>query len=100
PVHGSVVQSPESASVAVRKDGLTAEFGDDGAKTGGNFVEGLVPGDAIEGGRATLAAGRGPLTAHGIEHAVRRVNAVEILGDLGTEESAGDGMRRVTLDSG
>jgi hypothetical protein len=61
-VHGSAVERAERASVRVGENGFAAVFGDDTAQAMRNFVESLVPGDALEnlaggGARATRAFG-------------------------------------------
>ena len=38
--------------------------------------------------------------SHRIQHPIRRVNAVQILGDFGAKESAGNGMLRIALNFG
>src|SRR5208282_2546109 len=47
-VHGSAVERPQRASVRVGQDGFAAVFGNDPAQTVRNFVQSLVPGDALK----------------------------------------------------
>ena len=119
-VHGSAVERAERASVGVGQDGFGAVFGDDTAQAMRNFVESLVPGNALPDERghslrgdgrprpsmrseAPPVCGAGALArvrcvrrrslrshpSHRIQHAVRRINAVQILGDFSAEESRG-----------
>ena len=48
-VHGAVTEYADGARIAVGQDGLGAVFVADLLKAGSDFVEGLVPGDALEG---------------------------------------------------
>src|SRR5262249_6285977 len=85
--------------IGIRKNGLGAELSGNPPKTVCDLVESLVPGDANEvGGIArALALGRHP--PHGIEHAVRGVNAVQILGDLRAEKSPSHRMLGIALNA-
>ena len=62
PVHGSAIERTQRAPIRVRQDGLTAEIRNDLPEPRRNFVEGLVPSDALmEGtvwGRADPSPGR------------------------------------------
>jgi len=69
-------------------------LGDDAFEFLFDFVEGFVPGDALEGlcGAGAVARDRRVrhrslrrYPPHGIEHAIWGVHAVEILGDFGAE---------------
>ena len=128
-IHASAVERAERASVRVGQDGFGAVFGNDPAQAMGNFVESLVPGDALESvtrrgcgvagrGRPALhnlrqwrdgrprpsfPPGRRPFRLHpphGVKHPIRRVHAVEILGNFGAKESAGNGVLGIALNSG
>src|SRR6266852_162814 len=128
-VHGSTVERAERPSVRVGQDGFGAIFDSDPAQSPRNFVKSLIPGDAFKSrltrwsdGRprpstqieASLTCGAGALArvptirarplrphpSHRIKHPVRRVYAVQILGDFGTKESAGNGMLRIALNFG
>src|SRR6266852_2888591 len=116
-VHGSAVERAESTSVRVGQYGFGAIFVSDPAQAMRNFVESLVPGDAFKSGLIRWSdgmAGRGrpalhsleqwsPLRlhpSHRIQHAIRRVHAVQILGDFGAKESAGNGVPGITLNLG
>ena|SRR5438105_12564209 len=114
-VHRSAIESAERTSVRIRQDGFGAIFGSDAAQAMRNFVERLVPRDAFKSrlirwgdgmaGRPRPAFPQGSRSlrlyaSHRIQDPIRRVHAVQILGDFGTKESAGNGMRRITLDFG
>src|SRR6202158_1675975 len=114
-VHGSAVEHAERSSVRVGQDGFGAAFGSDPAQTLGNLVESLVPRDAFKSRsirwsdgvagrpRPSFPQGNRSLrlyASHRIQLPIRRVNAVQILGDFGAKESAGNGMLRIALNFG
>src|SRR5271170_4156260 len=120
-VHRCAIQRSQGAAEGVGQDGFTAVAGDDLPEAGGDFVESLVPGDALEcaaelrsawtaeGGRPHTGStsphtcGCWPLrgdSSHGIQHTIRRVHPVEILGYLGAQESASYGMGGIALNFG
>src|ERR1700674_5479965 len=90
PVHGSVAQLAQRATVGKGKNCLAAEFSDNALQPCGNFVESLVPGNALELGPCgadTLVRGLGGDTlrrnsSHRVEHPIRRINSVQIFRDL------------------
>ena len=63
----------------------------------GNFVESLVPGNTFKRG-FTRPFRLYP--SHGIQHAIRRVHAVQILGDFCAKESVGNGVLGIALNFG
>src|SRR5258708_20504374 len=107
-VHGSAVERAERAAVRVGQDGFGAVFGNDPAQAMRNFVESLVPGDALKSGFAWFWCGAdtpvrvrgvslrplGSHPSHRIQHPLRRVHAVQILGDFGAKESPSNRMLR------
>ena len=64
--------------VTVGQDGGGAVLVDKAAQAGGNVGDGLVPADALE-----LAVALGTNALQGMEHAVRAVDAVQVVIDLG-----------------
>src|SRR6202521_3483547 len=101
-VHGSTVECAERSTVRVGQDGFGAVFGSDPAQALRNFVESLVPGYALKSRRWSDGRPR-PLrlhSSHRIQHPIRRVHAVQILGDFGAKESAGDRMLTIALNLG
>src|SRR5579863_6440031 len=103
PVHRSTVQSPERASERVRQDSFASEFSGDLFEASSDFSKRLVPANALPRlcAAAALARGLRPFRSqspHGIQNPVRRINAVQVLGHFGTEESTCNRMRRITLD--
>src|SRR5260370_36032502 len=111
-VHGGVVEGAERSSIRVGQDGFGAVFANDPAQSPLNFVKSLIPGDAFKSRltrwsdgrpRPSFPQGSCPLRlhpSHRIQHAIRRVHAVQILGDFGAKESAGNGMLGIALDFG
>ena len=101
-VHGAVAELADGSGVAIGKDTFGAEVGGDAAELRSDFVEGMVPGDALEGlGFAALSElplGYAGPAAHRVKEAVGRVDAVEILGDLAAEEAARDGVGGISLN--
>src|SRR5208337_1705616 len=108
PIHGSAVERAQCASVGVGQDGFAAVLGNGPAQAMGDFVEGLVPGNAP---KRTLWSGGRPRPSfpqrsapfrfrsyHRIKHALRRVHAVQILGDFRTQESARDRVFAIALN--
>ena len=112
-IHGSAVQCSKRSTVGVRKNGLAAEFRSDLAKSGRDFVERLIPGDALPGFRHVRLCGdsrprlsmrseaspslrRDP--SHRIEHAIRRVDPIEILRHFRAQKSPRHRMRRIALN--
>src|SRR6266481_4350454 len=114
-IHGSTVERAERTSVRVGQDRFGAIFGNDLAQATRNFVEGLIPRDAFKSrlirwgdgmagrGRPSFPQGSRSLRlypSHRIQDPIRRVHAVQIFGDFGTKESAGNGMLRIALNFG
>src|ERR1700686_3970456 len=119
-VHGSAVERAERSSVRVGQYGFRAVFGSDPTQALRDFAESLVPGDAFKSRligwsdgcprkpalstvEGSFAQGSCPLrfhSSHRIQHPIRRVHAVQILGDFGAKESAGDRMLRIALNLG
>ena len=105
-VHRPKTELPDRPRVRIRQDALRAELFCDQLQLLGNDAQRLIPRDALE--RVRLAAlhaavtrrplRRAGLAAHGIEQAVRRVDALQILRDLAAEKSTRDRMRRVARD--
>src|SRR5580698_3603165 len=102
-IHGSPVQNSDRAAVGVRQNSLAAKLGGDALEPRSDFVESFIPGDVLKDSstvaRSQASSHRafGCDPAHGIQHAVRRVHAVKILGDFSAQKSASHGMRRITL---
>ncbi len=94
PIHRAVLQQAHRSGVRVRQDGLrTVGRGGDRAESCRDRPERLVPGDALEAA--------GPLradAAHRMQHALVRVRAVEVAGDLGAERAGGRRMIGCTAD--
>ena len=98
-VHGAEAELTDRAGVAVGQNALGAELGGDVLEAGGDLVQRLIPGDALEELGLT-ALGEWPFrhvcaTAHGIEQALGGVDAVQVARDLAAEKSARDGMRGI-----
>ena len=70
-------------------------LGDDLSELGSNLLQRLVPRDLPETVEAALALGG--YATHGVEHTIRRIDAVEILRYLGAKESLGNGVLRIAL---
>ena len=113
PIHRASVQHSQRAAIGVRQDRLTAEFRDDRLKASGDLIESFVPGDAFEGwrrrcwyGAGVLAGGilpRGrrffrPYPPHRIQHSLRRINAVQVFGNLGAQKTTRNRMRGIALN--
>ena len=101
PIHRSVAEFAKRSAVGIRKDRFTAKFGCDALESRSNFVESFVPGDALEGSCGAGALARdylGPNSPQWIQHPVRRIDPVQVLGDFRTQESASDRMRGIALD--
>ena len=96
-IHGAVAEDPDGACIGIGQDGFGSVVAGDGGQAGGHGVEGFVPGDALEGfgfvpvGERSF--GDAGAAAHGVEEAVGRVDAVEVLRYLAAEEAAGDWVR-------
>ena len=71
------------AQIAVRHDGLGAMLIDDGLPFAGNFIERLIPGNALELGRSL-----GTDTAHGMEQTIGMIVAFFIIFQLNTQSSS------------
>jgi hypothetical protein len=107
-IDGGKAQLAQCPSVGIRQNALRAKLGRGALEFFGNQAERFVPRDALEGvGLAALFAavasrafGRAGPAPHGIEQPVRRVDAAQILRDLGAEESASDRMGWVAGDLG
>lgn len=103
-VHGAVSQDTNCPGIGIGEDRFGSVLVADFPKARSDGVEGFVPGNALE--RFVLPTlrerGLGDLgaTAHGVEQAIGRINAVKIFGDFAAEKSAGDGVIGVALDSG
>ncbi len=97
-VHRAAVEDAKIASVGVRQHRLGAELGADVFQPRRNLRESVVPGNALEGRRAASSLRSYP--AHGVKHAVRRVNTVKVLRNLGTQEALRNGMCGIALDAG
>ena len=76
------------AGRAVGQDGLGPGLGDDRLPARGDVDERLVPADALE---AALALRSDALER--VEHAVRVVDALQVVIDLGAQRAAREGMR-------
>jgi hypothetical protein len=104
-IHGGTVESAERASVRVRENGFEAELVDDPAEIARDFVERFVPGNALEslhggGFRPIGTLGDAFFPPHRIEDAVWRVDAIQVLRDLGAEKSTSHWMRGIALNLG
>jgi len=98
PVHGRSVQNAQCPTVGVRQNGLASEFCCNALKTKGNLGERLFPRNApeITGILATPTLRRH--SPHRVEHAIRRIDPVQILCDLRAQEPARHRMRRIPLN--
>src|SRR6185437_4323514 len=101
-IHRPVAELPDRAGVAVREDALMAEFSGNVLEARSDLIQRLVPGDALEelgltpfGERAFRNARVAP---HGIEQALRGVDAIEVTRNFPAEEPARDRMCRVAGD--
>ena len=104
-IHGAAVECAECASVGIRVGWLRGR----GSAMIWRKREAISSRASSQEMRtkASWALGTGAarafwleLSAHGIQHAVGRVDAVEILGNFGAEESAGDGVSGIALNFG
>ena len=95
PVHSVAVDLAQRAAIGKWKDGFGTELRRRSLQFGGNLVQRLVPGDPLEGPRTGAALGRNP--SHGIQQAIGRVHAIQVLGYLAAEKSTSDRMIRVAL---
>src|SRR5262249_49426366 len=99
-VHRPVTQGSSGAGIGIGKDGLRSKFTANLFEPLRDFVVSLVPRDAIE---IPWTAGTRSLRlhpAHGIQHAVGRIDAIQVLRHLGAQKPARDRMIRVSLDPG
>src|SRR5258708_17583012 len=104
PVHGTVVELAQCPAVRVRQNSLTAEVSRDAPQSPYDFVERVIPGDALEDLFSLCGAGavarvslRGN-SPHRIQHTIWRVNPIQIFRHLRTKKPARDWMRRIALD--
>src|SRR5438552_10215916 len=99
-VHGGVVQLAKRAAVRIGKNGFRAELFGYGRQFIRDEFDGFVPGDAFERRRSASSRTFGNIraTLHRIKQSIGRIDAVQILRDLGAEEAARHGMPRVALD--
>src|SRR5208337_3494453 len=116
PVHGSAVERGNRASVGIWQDGFKPVFSDDPAEAMRNFVERLIPGNAFKRSRRDgrirpsqrseaplLRRDRRTLRSHPshrIQHPLRRVHAVQILGNFGAKKSPRNGVLGIALNLG
>ena len=98
PIHRCAVQHRDVAAIGVRQHGFRPKLAADLLQPRYNFVESLVPCDALKRAVAVRSLRGNP--PHGIENAVGRVHAVKILGNFAAQKSARDGMLRIALDFG
>ncbi len=94
-VHRAAIQYPQRPAIGVRKNRLAAELVHDVLEARRDGGQRLVPGDALEIAETALACtfGRGAL--HRIEHAVGRINTVQVLCHLSAQKPARYRMLRV-----
>jgi hypothetical protein len=94
-VHGGALEIAECAAVGVGEEGFGSMGGDDLVESDRDLVEGIVPGDGFELGRA-LGTG----AAEGCGEAIGVILTLEVASDFGAEEALGDGVGRVTAKMG
>ena len=90
PVERRHLDQPLHAGGAVRQDGLGARLGDDGLPAGGDVGQRLVPAHALEPALALR-----PDALQRVQHAVRVVDALEVVVHLGAERAARERMRGI-----
>jgi hypothetical protein len=77
---------PDRPGVAVGQNAFRAELGGNCLQLRGDFIQRSIPGNAFEGFHLAAlrqwAFGHAGLSAHGVEQALGRVDAVEIAGDF------------------
>ena len=102
------IKRAERAAVRVGKDGFAAVPGDGAAQAMGDFVERLVPGDALEAirlCRADTLVRVSPRSfrsdaPHRIKHTIGRIDSIKIFGNFGAEKSLGDRVLGIALNFG
>src|SRR5271155_4491749 len=102
-VHGSAIQHSQSAAKREREDGFAAEFSADLPEARSDFVESLVPSDALPFLRKTGPRVPPTLRSHSsqrIQNPVGRIHAIQVLSHLGAQETTRGRMRRITLNFG
>ena len=104
-IHGSAIESAKRAAVGVRKNGFGAGLRDHPAEPARDFVERFLPGDALKrlqsgSARPARALGRAFFSPHGVEDAVWRIDAIQVLCDLGAKKSARHRVRGIALNLG
>ena len=99
-IHGSAVQNRHSSAVGIGENCLGAEFGRNLLEAICDFGERFVPGNALPawGGSQTHPNAFGGYSPHGIEDAVWRVHAIQILRYFGAKKAAGDRVIGVPLN--
>src|SRR6202162_2423698 len=118
-VHGGAVQSTQGSAVGIRQNRFAAELGNDLAEALSDLVQSFIPRNALPGlcgdscpfdklraGSRLSMRSEAPLRrppfcrnpAHGIQHAVRRIHAVQVLRHFRTQKSACYRMPRIPLN--
>ena len=99
PVHGAVAERPDGARVRVRQHRFRPMLPRDLTEPPRDCVERFVPAHALKRlgllARPQRAFGRTGTPPQWMEHPVRRVHVVQILGDLGAQKAARDRVLRV-----
>ena len=92
PIHARAIEQSHGPRVAIGQDRLGTVFLRDMLEARGNFIQRLIPTDALEASFA-LCAG----TPLGVQQALRRILAFQVARHFAAKKPASDGMRRVTL---
>ena len=95
-VHRSAVQHGDVAAIGIRQNRFRTELRAGLLQPPDHLVVGVVPRDALEDACAVDSLRRE--AAHGIKHAIGRVNTIQIFRNFAAEKSARDGMFGVALN--
>src|SRR5262249_39703140 len=94
PAAVAAMDEPHAARAEIGPDRLGADLADDAAEPLGDLVEGLVPGDALEGSGAL-----GSASAHRVQQTIRRLAVGDVVVDLVAQDAARERMRRIALEA-
>src|SRR5581483_6439057 len=99
PIHRSVAEHCCRTGVRIRQNRLGSKLGNYLAEPSGNLAIGFIPRDSLEDLRHILwVAYAAPFwrnPAHGIEHAIGRIDTIQILRNFRTQKSTRDRVRRI-----
>jgi len=94
PIHRAVLHHAHRAGITARQDGFRV-LGGERLQPRGDFIQRLVPRDAAEVAFAFPAA-----APHRVLEPIRRVRALEVVRDLGTDRAFCERRLRIALDPG